>query len=248
MQMGAVAFKCGLAYRRSLHFERASYADAERQFNELLRSDYAIFKEWRAFRPGTELQDFMMHFILNKANKMGAVLQIHTGLLEGSGNIIQNSDPALLSTLFYEYPDVTFDVFHIGYPYHQVLSALAKMYPNVFIDMCWAHIISPVACVRALSEWLETLPYCKISAFGGDYAFIDGVYGHQCMARENVAEALSEKVELGRMGLEDAIEVAHALFYENPKRIFRLTDAEPPSGDPARSTPPHPPREREISP
>ena len=36
-----------------------------------------------------------------------------------------------------------FDIFHIGYPYQQTLSALAKNFANVYIDMCWAHIISP---------------------------------------------------------------------------------------------------------
>lgn len=222
--MGVVAFKNSLAYRRSLRFRRVRYSDAERQFNEMLQSDYGIGRENRVFNPGRDLQDFMVHFALNHANKLGSVVQVHTGLLEGNGNLIGNSDPSLLSNLFYEYPDVTFDIFHMGYPYHQTLSAIAKMFPNVYIDMCWAHIISPVASVAALSEWLEALPYVKISAFGGDFCFVDGVYGHQLIARENVAEVLSDKVRRGRMGVDEAREVARALFFDNPKRIFRLSD------------------------
>jgi len=120
---------------------------------------------------------------MNKANKLGSIVQVHPGLFEGSENIIQNGDPSLMSNLFYEYPDVTFDIFHMGYPFQQTLSAIAKMFPNVYIDMCWAHIISPVASVNALSEWPETIPYTKICAFGGDFCFIDGVYGHQKIAR-----------------------------------------------------------------
>lgn len=49
--------------------------------------------------------------------------------------------------------------------------------------MCWAHIVPPVASRNILSEWLEFLPYNKINGFGGDYCFVDGVYGHQYIAR-----------------------------------------------------------------
>jgi hypothetical protein len=223
---GVVAFKNSLAYRRSLYFRRVKYGEAEGQFNDLVKSDYGIRKEDRAFNPGIDFQDYMVHFIMNKANKLGSIIQVHTGIFEGNGNIIGNGDPSLMSNLFYDYPDVTFDIFHIGYPFQQTLSAVAKMFPNVYIDMCWVHIISPVASVRALSEWLEVMPYRKISAFGGDFCFIDGVYGHQKIARQNIAEVLSEKVRRGLMGGDEACEVATALFYENPKRIFRLTDLE----------------------
>lgn len=32
--------------------------------------------------------------------------------------------------------------------------------------------------VNALLEWFDTVPLNKISAFGGDYLSVDGVYGH----------------------------------------------------------------------
>jgi hypothetical protein len=66
------------------------------------------------------------------------------------------------------------------------------------------------------------VPANKISAFGGDYCFIDGVYGHQALARENVAKALAIKVEQGLFGLERAKELAHWLFIDNPVRLFHL--------------------------
>lgn len=124
----------------------------------------------------------MFYFILDIANRKRLVMQIRTGIHEGSGNILSNSNPELLSNLFLEYPDVTFDIFHIGYPYQNELAVLAKNFPNVFIDMYWAHIISPNASINSLLEWIDTVPLNKISAFGGDYCFIDGVYGHQYMA------------------------------------------------------------------
>ena len=74
---------------------------------------------------------------------------------------------------------------------------LAKNFPNVHLDMCWAHIVSPNASVLALQEWIDTVPLNKISAFGGDYLFVDGVYGHQHLARADVVRALAAKVEEG---------------------------------------------------
>ena len=118
---------------------------------------------------------------------------------------------------------VTFDIFHIGYPYEHVLSYLAKAFPNVYIDMCWAHAISPTACVNALVEWLDAVPANKISAFGGDYCFVDGVYGHQYLARENVSRALALKVDNGVFDCNRAVEIARMLLLENPKRIFNLS-------------------------
>jgi predicted TIM-barrel fold metal-dependent hydrolase len=131
----------------------------------------------------------MMHFVCCLADDNRLVYQIHTGILDGqdgNGNIIYDSNPVLLSNLFLEYRNVRFDIFHMGYPYIMELSVLAKNFRNVFIDMCWGYIISPEAARRALVEWLDTVPTNKISAFGGDYAFVDGVYGHQYLARQNV--------------------------------------------------------------
>jgi uncharacterized protein len=164
----------------------------------------------------------MMHYILNIANKKSLIIQIHTGLHEGNGNIITNSNPTLLTNLFLEYPDVRYDLFHMGYPYQNEITVLAKNFPNVYIDMCWSHIISPNSSINALLEFIDTVPLNKISAFGGDYVFVDGVYGHLKLAQQNVARALSIKVEEGIFDLDKAKEAARMLFYDNPLRIFNL--------------------------
>jgi hypothetical protein len=88
--------------------------------------------------------------------------------------------------------------------------------------MCWAHIISPNASVNALLEWLDTVPYNKISAFGGDYLFVEGVYGHLVLARENISRALALKVTEGLFSVEEAKKIAKLLFFDNPNRIFKL--------------------------
>jgi uncharacterized protein len=223
---GAVALKSTTAYSRTLRFETVPYATARSAFA-------AVLSAWesRGRKPDdallsfpVEVQDFMMHYMLQKANERHLALQVHTGLQEGNGNTISNSDPSLMANLFLAYPDVRFDLFHISYPYQGVAATLGKNFPNVTVDMCWAHIISPSASRIALSDFLDAIPCTKISAFGGDYVLVDGVYGHLALAREDVARVLAEKVEEGVFGREKALNVGRALFYDNPKRIFRLDD------------------------
>lgn len=219
---GAVALKSGLAYQRTLLYERVTRHEAEACFNQIFHTRHLPDWETNPFVVGKPFQDYMMHYILRLANRRNLTYQFHTGLQEGNGNYIHHSNPSLLSNLFLEYPDVDFDIFHIGYPYQHVVSALAKTFPNVYIDMCWAHIISPTACVQALDEWIDSVPMNKITAFGGDYLFVDAVYGHQYLARVNVSKSLAGKVEEGTLTLDQAGRIAKRLFYENPMRIFKL--------------------------
>jgi predicted TIM-barrel fold metal-dependent hydrolase len=220
---GAVALKSTIAYLRSLRFEVVAYDAARSAFSACLRGWKSRGRKAEDDFPfPREAQDFMMHFMLQKANERHLVFQFHTGLQEGNGNIISNSDPSLMSNLFLAYPNVDFDLFHISYPYQGVAAALCKNFPNVFVDMCWAHIISPAASRSALADFLDALPYTKISAFGGDYMFVDGVWGHLSLARENVARVLAEKVREGVFTREKALQIGLALFHDNPARIFRL--------------------------
>lgn len=205
---GYTVIKISCAYFRSLYFEQIDRKTAESSYNEK--------KAVKAFT------DFMMHFILAAAGKYGLAVQIHTGLQEGNGNTLSNSDPILLNNLFGLYPEVRFDIFHIGYPFEKKLFALCKNFQNVYIDMCWAHIISPNASVMALCEMIDTVPLNKINGFGGDYCFIDGVYGHAVIAKQNIARALSIKIEEEIFDIDTAVTIAEKLLYKNPKNILKL--------------------------
>jgi len=221
LDRGAVGLKCGLAYMRPLRFEKTSAAEASRDFARIFRDDSRMWG-----RPGRwplrKLQDHMMHHVCALADARKLPFQIHTGLQAGTGNFIYHAEPSQLSNLFMDYRNVRFDIFHIGYPYQQTLSALAKNFRNVFIDFAWVHIISSEASVRALIEYLDAVPANKINGFGGDYAFIDGVVGHAWMARENVAKALARKVDEGAFDLECAKELAKMILHDNPEAVFRL--------------------------
>ena len=214
---GAVCLKCTLAYHRSLHFPETDIAD--------VRADLQRMREGRDPGVGkncTALQNYMMHHILKTVNRLGGVIQFHTGIQAGNGNYLEWTNPIHLTNLFLAYPNVKFDLFHIGYPFWNTATVLAKNFQNVFIDMCWAHIISPADSITALGSFLDTVPCNKISAFGGDFGFIDGIVGHLWLARENVARTLTQKIADGRMDMDDAKYIAQRLFYANPKELFGL--------------------------
>ena len=212
---GAVAIKTGIAYDRSLRFEHVGEQEARRVFE---KPDEQVTRE-EAIR----FQDSMMHAIVDRAARHGIPIQIHTGIQAGYWSALEDSNPVLLNNLFLEHPDAKFDVFHGGYPYTSELAALAKSFPNVYLNMCWLPLISPTVARRCLHEWIETVPQSKL-LWGGDCQIVEETYGHTLVMREIVAQVLKEKVESGYFGLEVAEEIAVRILRQNAIDLYRLRD------------------------
>jgi|GEM_PF-34927 len=219
LEFGMVGVKSALAYSRILHYENVTKEQGENVFAKLLSKE-AEGKTF-TFEEVKPLQDYMMHRVLDLVQEHKLPMQIHTGLHAGNSNTITNSKPTHLINLFMEYPGVNFCIFHSSYPYGGELSTLAKNFPNVFIDMCWSHIISPSYSEQFLNEWLETVPANKIMAFGGDYGIVEGTYAHSVIARQVVAKVLIEKVRTGYMLGDEAISVANRILRDNALEVFK---------------------------
>lgn len=219
---GMVTVKTTIAYNRDLHFREVPEPAAEAAFDRLMRGEARLPEGFRGRveRPLRDLEDHMFHHLIRLAEAHRVPVQIHTGLLAGNGGFIANTNPTLLTNLFFLYPKVSFDLFHISYPYQSELAVLAKLFPNVYADFCWAHIISPTVARRTLHEFLETVPVNKILGFGGDYRYPELSYAHLKIARRNIAQVLAEKVEEGFCDETEAVEIARLLLDENPARLF----------------------------
>lgn len=217
---GMVTVKTTLAYNRNLLFQEVSPADAERDFDRLMHTATGVGDfHARVLRPFRHLEDYMFHQVLQLADAHRIPFQVHTGLHAGN-NFLANSDPTSLTNLFFLYPRLRFDLFHISYPYQGELSVLAKTFPNVFADFTWAHIVSPTAAQIALHGFLEMIPANKILGYGGDSRYPELSYGHLVIARMNIAKVLSEKVAAGFCDEEEAIQIAKLLLVENPAHLF----------------------------
>ena len=215
---GMRAIKIMLAYRRSINFENADKAEAERVFDRLFTHPNANLS-WEESKP---MQDFMQHAVIRAAVDLNLPIQVHTGMQTGSGNVIANSRPRLLTNLFMRYQKARFDIFHAGYPYHSELAVLAKNFPNVYANLCWLPIISPWMAERVLSEWLEVIPISKIFAFGGDYTIVEGALGHAIITRQVVANVLEEKIARGYFSVSEAQDFAAKILSQNAREFYAI--------------------------
>jgi predicted TIM-barrel fold metal-dependent hydrolase len=219
--LGAVAFKDNSAYTRSLAFRSPRHAAAEEAFNRLLADPLhtAAYDPW-----DNPLSDYLFHSFMQIARDFDVPVQIHTGHVAGNDNDVAKANAALLRPLVAVHRDVRFDLFHGNWPYSGDLLFLVKNYPNVTMDLCWAHIIDPLYSRDLLMRAVSSVPHGKIHGFGSDVGGgeADFAWAHCEMAKDNIAAALSELVEIGHVGLDDAKEIAADVLFNNPNEFFRL--------------------------
>ena len=213
-----VAIKIGMAYRRILYFEDITKEKAEEVFNTVMNMDERMLSA-ADVKP---LQDYMAHRVLDQAKLYNVPVQIHTGFQQ-YGNTISNANPTHLINLFKEYPGVKFVLFHGSYPYGGELSAIAKAFGNVYLDLTWVYVLSPSFSVRYLHEWLETIPASKITAYGGDYGNVENAYGHLLFAKQIVSRVLIDKVKDGYFSESEGKKIAQMMLHDNAVQIYKLS-------------------------
>lgn len=214
----ADAIKQGCAYWRSLDFTKTTDAEAERLFEAATKNTPHIDSPQRRL-----LENWTFHRCVQRAIDYNLPVKIHTGYLDGYNSMrIENINPALLTSLLIAYPQARFSLFHIGYPYQAEMIALAKHFTNVYVDMCFAWLIDPLASRQFLKQFLTAIPANKLFAFGGDYLMVEPVYGHLRMTRDGIAQALSELVEEDWFTVNDAVAVAQRILHDNAATTFDI--------------------------
>ena len=217
---GAVAFKDQSAYTRQIAYGNPSRAEAEAVFNWFMEDPRRSAAYPDQTRP---MDDYLMHAFMRMARDLDLPVQIHTGHMAGIRNEIGKTNAVHLTRLIELHREVQFDLFHANWPYDGELIYLAKNYPNVAIDFCWANIIDPIYCQRMFVQALSSVPHCKIHGYGSDHVgMAEMAWAHASLARDNIAIALSEMVDMDYLGLEDAKEVAYAWLFGNANEFFRL--------------------------
>jgi len=218
---GAVAFKDQSAYTRTLAYGNPTHAEAETIFNALLADP----RRTAAYPEGVKpLDDYLFHAFLRMARDLDLPVQIHTGHMAGIRNEIRKTNAVLLTSVLELHREVRFDLFHANWPYSGELLFLAKNYPNVSIDFCWANIIDPIYCQQLFKQAISSVPHGKIHGYGSDFGGngVEMAWAHAAMARENIAIALADLVEMEYFGLDDAKAVAQAWLFDNAQAFFRL--------------------------
>ena len=157
--------------------------------------------------------------VARKAVALGLPVAVHTGVW---GDFRMLNIQHLIGFLG-RHPDARMDLYHLGIPDVRSAVQIVKNFPNAHMNLCWAHVVAPDMVVRTLKEAIDMVPLNKVFAFGADYVlFIEKVYGHLLMAKENVAIALGDRVDRDLMGMDEAKQVLRGWFYENPKAFYGL--------------------------
>ena len=219
-QFGAVAFKDQSAYTRSLEYGNPTRSEAEQVFNWFMSDP----RRSVSYPDGVKaLDDYLFHEFMRMARDMDLPVQIHTGQMAGIRNDIVKTNAVGLRSVIELHPDVRFDIFHANWPYSGELLFMAKNYPNVTIDFCWANIIDPIYCQNMFKQALSSVPHGKIHGYGSDFSGqADRAWGHALIARDNIAIALSDMVEIEYLSLDEAKQVGYDWLFANANKFFRL--------------------------
>jgi predicted TIM-barrel fold metal-dependent hydrolase len=215
----AVAVKSQRAYGRRLDYENVPRAAAERLFARHAKGEALSPTEAKA------LEDHLFRACVERATDFRLPVKLHTGYYVGHNYMPLHRlkhNAADVCQLLIDFPRTQFVLMHIGYPYEHEMIALAKHFSNAFVDLCWAWIINPAASTRFVKEFLMAAPATKLLTFGGDYIVVENVVGHAHIARQGLAQALSELVAESWLGEREALDLVLPLMQGNARALFRL--------------------------
>jgi hypothetical protein len=209
---GARSLKSALAYDRPLLVGSTSRNAAAAVFG---KSPDQITEDQKL-----TFGDYVIGLYMELARAHSLVVQVHTGLAR-----LGDSSPLQMLPLIEAYPDLTFDLFHGGYPWIHDVAAIAQNYPNVALNLAWLPQISPEAAVAALKEWIQVVPQADRITWGADCHVVEDMYGSLLAARHVIARALAELVEDGYLSVDDALAEAASILFRAGEAIYRLPHA-----------------------
>jgi len=218
VHFGAVCLKDQSAYRRALDYELHPKADVERIFTRIVQYP----RDALGYTETKPLDDWLFSEYVRRGAKRGLPVQLHTGHMAGTRNDVRKANAAHLIPFLETHPDVKFGLFHGNWPYMDEYLFIGKNYPNVWLDLCWCHIIDPTYTVELMKRAVKTVPHNKLLAFGADAFTTELTVGYLVAARDNVARALSELADEQWLSMDEAKQIAMAWFYDNPNVFFDI--------------------------
>lgn len=211
----AVAVKTQHAYVRTLHWHPREDWEAEAVLQKVIRQQAVTSEE------NLCLGDWCWARGVELAGEYNLPFKTHTGYYAGWGRMPVHYIPAgNLWELLATYPGTRFVLMHIAYPYSDELVALAKRYPNVYVDMCWAWSIDPFSAGDFLRRFLHAAPINKLFAFGGDTRLPWAAVAYATQARQGLLRALQAEIADGYTSEAEAMRVATLVMRENQYECF----------------------------
>ncbi len=213
----AIAVKSQHAYTRTLRWEERSDAEAARALAVVLggaeveKSTRLVLGDW-CWARGVEL-----------AIEHNLPFKLHTGHHAGTGNMpIDWVRAGNLCPLLARYPEARFVLMHTAYPYSDELVSIAKHYPNVWVDLCWAWSIDTYSSTDFVRRFLHAVPSNKLFGFGGDTFWPTAAVAYSIQARRGLRRALEAEIAAGDLTEREAINLARRLMHDNQYACFDI--------------------------
>jgi predicted TIM-barrel fold metal-dependent hydrolase len=169
------------------------------------------------------LGDWMFARCIEEATRHELPVKIHTGYYAGHSYMpIERVPSGLLTGLLRAYPKARFVLMHTSYPYGHEQIALAKHFPNVFLDLCWAWSIDPYATRDFVRHAVHAVPANKLFAFGGDSFWPNASVSYAFQARTWLTRALQAEVDEALLTEKQAIAIAARWMGGNQAACFNL--------------------------
>jgi uncharacterized protein len=213
----AIAVKAQHAYKRTLRWQERGDDEAGRALpvvlagGEVEEANRLALGDW-CWARGVEL-----------AIEHNLPFKLHTGHHAGTGSMpIDWVRAGNLCPLLARYPEARFVLMHTAYPYGDELVSIAKHYPNVWVDLCWAWSIDPFSSTDFVRRFLHAVPSNKLFGFGGDTFWPTAAVAYSIQARRGLRRALEAEIAEGNLSEREAITVAHRLMRDNQYACFDI--------------------------
>ncbi|MBI3957675.1 MAG: amidohydrolase family protein [Chloroflexi bacterium] len=214
----AIAVKTQHAYSRTLRWRERTDAEAAPVLDAYLADPHGLSAEERLC-----LGDWSLARGVELAIEYDLPFKIHTGYYAGHSRMpVDYIRGGNLCPLLAKYLDARFVLMHIAYPYNDELVALAKHYPNVYVDFCWAWSIDPFSTGNFLRQCIHAVPSNKLFIFGGDTSWPGASLAYASQARRWMTKALQAEINDGLLTEAEAIALAARYMRQNQYDCFRV--------------------------
>lgn len=213
----AVACKTQHAYDRTLAWHRRDRSDAAVVLDRYIASPTDMSVADKLL-----LGDWCLDLCAGLAREHDLPIKIHTGYYAGHSRMpLDFISCQHLCGLLAAHLDTDFVLMHNSYPYAAELVALAKHYPNVYIDMCWAWSINPLDAAHLLRNAIHAVPLNKVFVFGGDTSWPFAAYAYAMQARWWLTHTLQQEIRDGLLPELHAMDIADRVMVQNQYDCFR---------------------------
>ena len=167
------------------------------------------------------VQTYLRDRLYGLCGEAGIVVVKHSGVWAGGWSDHTTIRPTNIISVALKHRSTRFDLFHAGTPHPVDAGLIARSFPNVWLNLCWSHLLSPRLAEKALDLWLDMVPINRVIGFGGDYWWaVENVFGAIEQARSIAARVLSRRIASGDVTEARALQIAERWFSANAREAY----------------------------